>query len=49
MILGEGDNHLGLLEAMDEEGLFRFDREDDFFVVGARIEPWERKGRLDAY
>ena len=44
VILGEGDNHLGLLEAAVEEALFSGQKEEEFFVVGVRIEPWEKKG-----
>ena len=46
LILGKSDNHLGLLEAMEEEGLFREDRgqDEEYFVVGIRTEKfWDQK------
>ncbi len=46
VLLGEGDNHLGLLEAAVAEGLFSDDDEDENFVVGVRIDPWEETGKF---
>ena len=52
VILGEGDNHLGLLEAMDSQGLVDnpavtdiTNGDDGHFVVGIRPkDEWQTKG-----
>jgi hypothetical protein len=50
-VLGEPDNHLGLLEAMHHEGLFDKDKlveGEEYFVVGINVdESWDKKGKLD--
>ena len=48
LVLGEQDYHLGLLEAMHQEGLFSAEREDEeYFVVGINSgEAWDAKGKF---
>lgn len=48
VVLGEPDNHLGLLEAMDSEGLFSRDSEEEYFAVGARTDAWGAAAAADA-
>ena len=47
MVLGEQDYHLGLLEAMHQEGLFsEEEEEEEYFVVGMNSgEAWDAKGK----
>ena len=46
-MLGEQDYHLGLLEAMHQEGLFNGEEmEEEYFVVGMNSgEAWDAKGK----
>ncbi len=56
VILGFGDNHLGLLEAMHAEGMLHNksddknnheeEQQDHYFVVGIRIDPWTEQGQF---
>lgn len=43
-LLGEPDNHLGLLEALNFKGLLDDGKEDEYFVVGIRNDAWDAKG-----
>ena len=43
-LLGEPDNHLGLLEALNFKGLLDNEKEDEYFVVGIRNDAWDAKG-----
>ena len=44
VVLGTHDQHLGLLEAMHSLDLFSRESEEEYFVVGVGIEPWEPEG-----
>jgi len=49
VVIGESDNHLGLLEAMHEEKLFEESSEEGqtYFVVGVRPDhAWDRRGNF---
>ena len=49
VVLGEQDYHLGLLEAMHQEGLFgREEKKEEYFVVGMNSgEAWDAKGESE--
>jgi len=51
MIPGDSDTHLGLLEAMYDEGLFNQTNSDPdqadtnyYFVIGIRADAWDQEG-----
>ena len=41
LILGESDNHLGLLDALYNKGLLQTGK---YFVIGIRADTWDIKG-----
>ena len=48
VVLGEQDYHLGLLEAMHQEGLFGREEMEEYFVVGMNSgEAWDAKGKWE--
>ena len=45
VVLGEQDYHLGLLEAMHQEGIFNAEKEE-YFIVGINSgEAWDAEGK----
>jgi hypothetical protein len=50
-VLGEPDNHLGLLKSMHHKGLFdkeKLEQGKEYFVVGINADKsWDKKGEVD--